>query len=89
MSYLNTFRAVLSGIPTGKAITIDSVRAEFEAAQIPPAAYGPIFAEACQKGYLEATAATVKTRWRPGRGRLVRVYRVTSKARDEIRAEAA
>jgi len=80
MSYLPTLVQSLAGLGVGSLVTIDDVRWEFEYAQIPDPAHGPTFAEAVQKGYLTTTGQTRKTRHRAGRGRLIRVYKITSKA---------
>lgn len=90
MSYLPTLVNALTFYRAGTTITVDALRTELvEAGQIPPTALGPTFNEAVVKGYLEWTRDTRPTTWRPGKGRLVRVYRITRRARQEARAGVA
>jgi len=87
--YLGVLVQALTFRAEGTKITIDDLRTELcEAGQIPPSQLGPTFGLAAQKGYLDVTRYTVKTRWRPGKGRLVRVYQITGKARAEAREAA-
>jgi hypothetical protein len=87
---LSTLVQALTFYREGSKISADDLRTELvDAGQIPPTQLGPTFGLAAQKGYLEVTRHTVKTRWRPGKGRLIRVYQITGKARAEARQEAA
>lgn len=88
MSYLPILTRSLRGITIGSHVCIDDFRWEFEAAQIPDPAHGAVFGEAVAKGYLVPVGVR-KTRHRAGKGRLVRVYRITGKAQREARRAAA
>jgi hypothetical protein len=89
MTYLSTLTRALTFYREGALVTVDDLRQELtEAGQIPPSQLGPTFGLATEKGYLIPTALTRKTVWRPGKGRLIRVYRISGKARQEAREAA-
>lgn len=83
MSDLQTLIRALRFRRTGATISIDDIRMELDMAQIPDSHRGGLFGEACHKGYLTATGQTVKTGHKAGKGRLVRTYLITGKARRE------
>lgn len=74
MSHIDTLRRALQGRRPGSMVTIDHVRGELDAAQVPPSQYGGLFAEACHKGLLKSTGLTRPSLHRPARGRRVQVY---------------
>ena len=88
-SYLTTLITALAWWPVPHKITADDVRAALDAAQVPENARGGIFCDAADKGYLERLPEWKRTQHRIGRGHLLRVYRVTEKARSEARGKRA
>jgi hypothetical protein len=66
----------------GAEVSINDFRMEFDLAQVPDSHRGGVFGEACGKGYLIPTGRTVRANHKAGKGRHVRTYRITSKARD-------
>lgn len=76
MSYLPILKHAIAGRRPGSTLTVDHIRDELEAAQVPPSQYGGLFAEACAKGLLEWTGDTVRSHHRPAKGRRVQLYRI-------------
>lgn len=83
MSDLQRFVRMLSGRRPDEVVSCDDFRFEFDLLQVPESARGGLFSEACHKNYLVPTGLTIKTRHRAGKGRLIRTYWVTDKARQE------
>lgn len=84
MSYLQPLRLAIAGRRPGSKISIDHVRRELEAAQVPPSQYGGLFAEAVRKGLLTWHGETTRSTYRPAKGRRICVYRVAVRRRGEL-----
>jgi hypothetical protein len=72
-AYATFRRAVLAYRPSA-TITVDHLRPALEAAQIPPAAYGPYFRKALRDGLLTTEWTSVPSTWPGARGRRVAKY---------------
>lgn len=73
--HLDVLRRALLTRRVGTVLSVDTIRPELEAAQVPQAVLGALFRTACLRGWLTPTGTVTPSRYRPARGRLVREYR--------------
>lgn len=74
---LGTFLMIVEQHPVGARLTVENLRDDLEAAQIPPSAYGPLFRAACQRGLLVHTGMSVVERKASRRGGRAGIYKRT------------
>jgi hypothetical protein len=74
---IGTFLLILDQFPTGARLTVEHIRDDLEAAQIPPSAYGPLFKAACERGELKNTNMSVIERKASRRGGRASIYKRT------------
>lgn len=80
--YTADFTRILSRITAGHEFTIDDLRDDIEAAQIPASSLGGLFERACYSGVLHADGRTIRSTHPPARGRRILLYRKQATRQD-------